>query len=223
MAEPRAADGPRRRRFRLGRRPRFTAAALLFGVLLVALLAAGMGVRAVLVAFVVAASVFLVAAAHMAARSDYDTIRTRAREEEPGRQAILWSGVAVSVVVLAALGLELHGGRSAGVGEIALAGASLLLSWLFMNALFALHYAHAYYGDDESCQPRGGLAFPGEKRPDYWDFAYFAIVIGMTFQVSDVQVADRRLRRIVLAHGLLAFLFNVVIVAISVNIVAGRV
>ena len=182
-----------------------------------------MGLRAVLLAFSFAAAAFLVAVVHMAARSDTASIRTRAREEEPGRRAILWSGVAVSAVVVVALGLELHGGGAGGALELPLSAASLLLSWLFLNTMFALHYAHAFYGDDASRQPRGGLSFPGETHPDYWDFAYFAFVVGMTFQVSDVEVGDRRLRRIVLAHGVIAFLFNVVIVALSVNVVAGRV
>ena len=123
---------------------------------------------------------------------------------------------------MVALGLEVHASKTGGVAGIVLAAASLLLSWLFMNTMFALHYAHAFYGDNQSRRRRGGLEFPGEKDPDYWDFAYFAIVVGMTFQVSDVQVTDRRMRRMVLVHGMVAFFFNVVIIALSVNVVAGR-
>ena len=93
-----------------------------------------------------------------------------------------------------------------------------------MNTIFALHYAHGYYGDaDPSKEYKaiGGLVFPGRHDPDYWDFMYFSFVVGMTFQVSDVQVEDPKLRRQVLAHGVLAFFFNVVIVALTINIVAG--
>jgi uncharacterized membrane protein len=98
------------------------------------------------------------------------------------------------------------------------------LSWFFMNTMFALHYAHGYYGDSDPSskyKPTGGLIFPGRAQPDYWDFLYFSFVVGMTFQVSDVQIEDHDLRRNVLAHGVLAFLFNVVILALTINIVAG--
>jgi uncharacterized membrane protein len=116
----------------------------------------------------------------------------------------------------------LRTGRNGGLLDLATCAAALLLSWLFMNTLFALHYAHQFYGDDARRQRRGGLEFPGRDDPDYWDFVYFAIVIGMTFQVSDVQITSRSIRRTVLVHGLVAFAFNVVIIALSVNVVAGR-
>src|SRR5204862_1537795 len=110
--------------------------------------------------------------------------------------------------------------------QVVLAVATILLSWLFMNTIFALHYAHDYYGDaDPSNEYKaiGGLVFPGQRDPDYWDFMYFSFVVGMTFQVSDVQVEDRGLRRIVLFHGLLAFLFNVLVLSLTINIVGGLV
>ncbi|NCT68138.1 MAG: DUF1345 domain-containing protein [Rhodanobacteraceae bacterium] len=207
---------------RLGRRPRFNLAAGLFVILVSAFAVAGVGLaRAVVFAFSIAATLFLAAIAQMFVRAETVSIRTRARQEDQGRWGILWTSVALSAVVLVALGLELHADRSAPFA-LALAGACLVLAWLFMNTMFALHYAHAYYGDDARQQPRGGLLFPGDPEPDYWDFAYFALVLGMTFQVSDVQITDRRLRRIALVHGLVAFFFNVVIIALSVNVVAGR-
>ena len=67
----------------------------------------------------------------------------------------------------------------------------------------------------------GGLQFPGDDLPDYFDFFYFALVLGMTFQVSDVQITARKLRRLATAHGLLGFLFNTIILALTVNIAAG--
>jgi uncharacterized membrane protein len=90
--------------------------------------------------------------------------------------------------------------------------------------LFALHYAHSYYGESKtpsSYKHAGGLAFPGQREPDYWDFLYFSFVIGITFQVSDVQIENHRLRRVALAHGVSTFFFNVVILALTINIVAG--
>jgi len=147
-------------------------------------------------------------------------MREKARRQDTGRWGILWSGVAFSAVVLVALGTELQAGKTGGLLAIIIAAASIMLSWAFLNTLFALHYAHGYYGDYG--KQHEGLDFPGDDEPDYWDFAYFAVVIGMTFQVSDVQVTSRYLRRMVLVHGVIAFFFNVFIIAVSVNVVAGQ-
>ncbi|MEI7036278.1 DUF1345 domain-containing protein [Fulvimonas yonginensis] len=148
------------------------------------------------------------------------TMRETARRQDAGRWGILWSGVTLSVVVLVALGTELQAGKTGGLAAILIAAASIVLSWGFLNTLFALHYAHGYYGDYG--KQHEGLDFPGGQPPDYWDFAYFAVVVGMTFQVSDVQVSSRYLRRMVLVHGIVAFFFNVFIIAVSVNVVAGQ-
>ena len=102
----------------------------------------------------------------------------------------------------------------------ALVGATLLLSWTMTHAVFAVRYAHDYYLALRA-KRAGTLLFPGDEPPDYWDFVYFAIILGMTFQVSDVQITDRATRRLATAHGLLSFLFNTVIVALTVNIAAG--
>lgn len=104
---------------------------------------------------------------------------------------------------------------------VALVATTLLLSWLVTQVVFALRYAHEYYGRSTSGEAiDGGLAFPGGARPDYWDFVYFALVLGMTFQVSDVQITSRKLRRLASAHGFISFLYNTVILALSVNIAA---
>ena len=215
---------PRRLAHRLARRPRFNLSATLFVVLVAVFVLGGIGAaRAIVLAFAIASAVFLALIARMfALGGGTESIRARARKEDQGRWGHLLTSIAVSAVVLVALGVELQASKAGGALGIALAATCLLLSWLFTNTMFALHYAHAYYGDDRSRQPRGGLDFPGREQPDYWDFAYFAMVIGMTFQVSDVQITDRRLRRIALVHGVAAFFFNVVIIALSVNIVAGK-
>jgi uncharacterized membrane protein len=208
---------------RVRSRPRFNVTALTVVVLFVALFAAGVQpARAILIAFDVAAIAFLAMLAHMFTGADKAQIRSRAREEDQGRWGVLFFGVSLSIVVVVALGLELRAADQGGLPQIAIAAGTLILSWLFMNAMFAVHYAHAYYGDDLRSAKCGGLEFPGKDDPDYWDFAYFAIVIGMTFQVSDVQITDRGLRRAVLLHSIIAFFFNVIIIAISVNVVAGK-
>ena len=99
----------------------------------------------------------------------------------------------------------------------------MLLSWILIQTIFAFRYAHLYYGNDEENKQvhAGGLEFPGDKKPDYLDFAYFSFVLGMTFQVSDVQITSKRLRRLSLLHGLISFLFNTFIVALTINAIAG--
>jgi len=124
-------------------------------------------------------------------------------------------------MVMVALWVELRGESNAGgVVDMLAAAATIVLSWLYMNMIFALHYAHGYYSHRNGMHK--GLDFPGKEDPDYWDFAYFALVLGMTFQVSDVQIVSRRLRRTALMHSVIAFFFNVFIIAISVNVAAGR-
>jgi uncharacterized membrane protein len=102
---------------------------------------------------------------------------------------------------------------------------AVLSSWGLVHTVFGLHYAHTFYGDGEedAKEPAGGLDFPSEKKPDYVDFAYFSFVIGMTFQVSDVQVTSRGLRQLVLLHGILSFAFNTLILALAINSVTSLV
>ncbi len=99
---------------------------------------------------------------------------------------------------------------------------TLLLSWLTTQLIFALRYAHEYYSySDGSEAMDGGLDFPREPEPDYFDFLYFSMVLGMTFQVSDVNITARKLRRLATLHGFVGFTFNTVILALTVNIAAG--
>lgn len=114
-------------------------------------------------------------------------------------------------------GLSLH---------ILLSIASVFCSWTLIHTLFTLKYAHEYYKtdidqDDSNDQYGEGLEFPREKEPDYLDFAYFSFVIGMTFQVSDVQITSRHIRHVSLIHAFISFIYNTVIVALSINIVSG--
>jgi uncharacterized membrane protein len=98
----------------------------------------------------------------------------------------------------------------------------MILSWFMVHTIYAFHYAHKYYdNDDDPDNDDGGLKFPDENQPDYIDFAYFSFVIGMTFQVSDVTITSRSLRRTVLIHAVLAFGLNTVVVALTINIIAG--
>lgn len=142
----------------------------------------------------------------------------RARAAEPGHAVLRIMALLVVAIVLVALALELRGGAH-DPPRLLLAAGSLTMAWLFANSLFALHYMHLFY------QPAGkaiagGLAFPGDEgHPDFGDFLYFAFTIGMTFQVSDVVITARGLRRLALIHGLLAFLFNIAVIAVTVSLV----
>lgn len=178
--------------------------------------------------------VFLAACWSMMGEATPERLRQRAQQQDEGKWAILTLTTAAALSSVFAIGFELSGTKELSANRAALriilAAATIVLSWTFTHTMFALHYAHAYYGDDPDdgsggtvAGPalRGGLEFPGNETPDYWDFMYFSFVIGMTCQVSDVQVYTQALRRLALAHGVLAFFFNTVILALTINIAAG--
>jgi uncharacterized membrane protein len=119
---------------------------------------------------------------------------------------------------LAAIILEL-GVTPRQTPQLVLAVATIVLTWSAIHTTFALHYAHDYYRGAKA----GGLAFPGGEQPDYWDFVYFSFVIGMTAQVSDVDITDRLIRRTATVHGIVAFIFNTALVALMVNIAASAI
>jgi uncharacterized membrane protein len=156
--------------------------------------------------------------------------QSRMADDAAAQQEGEWTIFAITVAVVAFSFIAIFG-EFAAVKDasadakrlrIALVALTLLASWLMTHTTFCLRYAHEFYSVSEGATTiDGGLEFPGEKQPDYLDFAYFSIVLGMTFQVSDVQITSRKLRRLATLHGLLSFLFNTVIVALTVNIAAG--
>ena len=119
-----------------------------------------------------------------------------------------------------------HAATGRVAGRLALSVAAVGLSWFLVHTLFSLRYAHAFFKDAHKQareKVQGGLEFPGKGSPDYMDFAYFSFVVGMTCQVSDVQISSRTIRRLALVHGLISFAFNTAILAMFVNIIAGSV
>lgn len=188
--------------------------------------AAFVGAR-LLIAWNVAVVCFLVMAYGMMLKTDAGETRRSVMEQDQSGAAILAVVIVAATTSLFAIGFMLAHSKELSPTPklllIALAGIAIVFSWLLVHTMFALHYAHRYYGD--LAEPLGevdkGLSFPGAEQPDYLDFAYFSFVIGMTSQVSDVQVATRRMRRLVWFHGLLSFVFYTVILAITINIVAG--
>ena len=133
---------------------------------------------------------------------------------------ILGLTVAAAVASLGAIFAELGAGPGRWPVHVFLAAATILLSWAFIHTIFALHYAHEFYDDEAG----GGLAFPGGgAEPDYWDFVYFSFVIGMTSQVSDVGITRQEIRRTATAHGVVSFVFNAALLALTINIAASAI
>ncbi|HEX4172860.1 MAG TPA: DUF1345 domain-containing protein [Acetobacteraceae bacterium] len=170
---------------------------------------------------------FLTLAAYLFASEHLDRMAADAAAQEEGEWTIFWLTVAAVTFSFVAII-----GEFAGITKdmpppqrtlrLALVAITLLVSWLMTHTTFAFRYAHEFYQvAPDGSGISGGLEFPGEKRPDYLDFMYFALVLGMTFQVSDVQITARKFRRLAAAHGLLGFLYNAIIVALTVNLAAG--
>jgi len=111
--------------------------------------------------------------------------------------------------------------------HILLAITAVIISWFLLHTIYTLRYAHLYYDPDIDIDGEtkavGGLQFPGKQQPDYLDFVYFSFIVGMTFQVSDVNITSRRIRRVCIMHALLSFAFNTAILALSINVISGMV
>lgn len=153
-------------------------------------------------------------------------IRNRAKVEDSSR-IVIFSIVLVSTfasLLAVVLLLVTRSQKQEWKGlYLAVAITGMVLSWLLVHTIYTIRYAHLYYANHPTRKEEhaGGLDFPNEEKPDFIDFAYFAFVLGMTFQVSDVQVTAKGLRRLALMHGMLSFGYNTIIVALTINVVAG--
>ena len=164
-------------------------------------------------------------------RRDAPFIRSAAAAQDEGQGIILVLVLALAAASLLAVAAELSFAKDArGLDKalrVLLAFGSVAISWFVTQLIFALHYAHEYYAPDDDDDPetlqQGGLDFPKDDAPDYWDFVHFAVVIGVASQTADVAFTSKRMRRIGTVHGLVAFLFNTVILALTINMLAGLV
>jgi uncharacterized membrane protein len=179
-----------------------------------------------LLGWCVGVAVYLVLAWWLAEVFDAQRTRERAQaQDEPSVVIFLVMVLSVlacvaSITLLLQQVKELAGAARA--FHMGLAMTALALSWLFIHTVYAFRYAHRYYQEEKRQEPDGpGLMFPNQSQPDYFDFLYYALVIGMTSQVSDVQVSSREMRRLTLGHSILSFAFNVLIVALTINVLAG--
>ena len=185
----------------------------------------GEGTR-LLLAWDIGALVYLFLAWMVVARSDEDMTRIRAQRYDQSGYVIFLLVTTAASASFVAIGFLAGSLKDLEfwprAGYLTLTVAALLLSWLLIQTLFAFHYARLYYarpGDGDEHQR--GLKFPDEGEPDYLDFAYYAFVIGMTCQVSDVAVMARHMRRLTLVHGVLSFIYNITILTMSINIIGG--
>ncbi|WP_448188315.1 DUF1345 domain-containing protein [Azospirillum sp. sgz301742] len=174
-------------------------------------------ITALLIGWCIGVTVYMAMTLRLMAKARVDTIRRRARLLEQGRGSILAVIVTTVVAALAAIVVEIAQSRGTpnAVTGAALGGLTILLSWAFLHVVFAQHYAHDHWLGEPT------LEFPGTQTPDYLEFLYFSFTIGMTAQVSDVTTKAAGVRRLVLLHGILSFLFNTAILALGVNIAAG--
>jgi uncharacterized membrane protein len=200
-------------------RPRLFVAALLGVVIGLVLPHEWRVATRLLVAWDVGVGLYLVLALTAMGNADIARIRRRAALLDEDRTAFLILTATAALASLGAIVAELGDKETVhSPPNLALAVVTIALSWGFTHTIFALHYAHEYYIGNR--YQDGGLAFPGKEQPDYWDFVYFSLVIGMTSQVSDVAVTAKAIRRTVAAHGVISFFFNVALLALTVNIAA---
>ena len=205
--------------------PRFILFALLFPA---AAFVAGRWLpasRALLAGFDVASLGFLLSLPPLFRRGEANQMRAAAQANDANRALLLAITGAVMLVILYAVANELRG--KSDPAAIALVIATLTLAWLFSNIVYALHYAHLFYGGGggggggDQAEAAGQLDFPDCDEPDYWDFVYFAFTLGMTFQTSDVSIKSRYLRRVAIGHCLAAFVFNLGVLAFTINVIGG--
>jgi len=179
-----------------------------------------------IVAWDVGALSMLLMVAWLFQSSTPDDMEANAVSQEDGEWTLFWLVVAGATASFAAIVGEFSTMKdispSLREAKVALVGCTLAVSWMLTHAVFALRYAHEYYTrTNDAPKLDAGLEFPDEACPDYWDFFYFSAVLGMTFQVSDVQITSRKFRRLATVHGMLGFVFNTVIVALTVNLASG--
>jgi uncharacterized membrane protein len=176
-----------------------------------------------LVSWDISVALYLAFAFYLMASANVHHMRSQARLQDEGQFMIL---VLVGVAALASMAaifalLSTSHGKERYASDIILATVTILLSWAFTHTMFALHYAHEFHDEGKG---GGGMQFPGDTpEPDYWDFMYFSFVVGMCAQVSDVTVSSHTIRRTVLAHSIISFIFNAALLALTVNIAASAI
>jgi uncharacterized membrane protein len=182
----------------------------------------------ILVGWDVGLAIYLIWTYTMMWRAEVEHIRQRAAEEDEGAGAILLLSITATAASFVAIAFALGGLKSGGgnavmpggiAAHVVMAIDTILMSWAFVHTIFAFHYAHEYYGQGHD-NKIGGLEFPQDAKPDYRDFLYFSLVIGMTSQTSDVNICSKVIRRKAAVHGVISFFFNLTVLALTVNMLS---
>jgi uncharacterized membrane protein len=197
-------------------------------------LATGFGVHAAgglpgasaLLGWDAAALVYLALTGPILILDDEADLRHRAKQEDENRAVLMSLILGCVAFSFAAIIVALREAKDPHVHEshallVAVSVATLVLSWLVVQSLFTLHYAHRYFGDrDDDGEINGGIDFQGDKAATYRDFIYVAVCVGCCFQVSDFALTDRKFRNLVTVHALVSFAFNTLVLALGINIVS---
>ncbi len=171
----------------------------------------------IMTGFDLAAVAFLCSCMRILSTREQAIIRQQAAANDANRAALLVLTAIVTAVLLIAIAAESVGRNPEPVTRVLIIG-TLAIAWLFSNMVYALHYAHlAYSSADLECS---GFNFPKTPQPTYWDFVYFAFTCGMAFATSDVEVTSEHVRKVVIAHCLAAFAFNIGVLAFTINLLA---
>ena len=175
-----------------------------------------------MVGFDFAAMLFLLGCIPLFRRHAQD-MRKAALENDANRVILLIVTVVLSMVILVTVAGELIGRHHPAPIEKLLIILTLVLAWLFANMVYALHYAHLFYSRDDGGKDLAGLVFPGDRpEPDYSDFVYFSFTLGISLQTSDVAITSPGIRRIVIGQCIAAFVYNLVVLALAVSVLASR-
>lgn len=194
-----------------------------------ALLLAGVGAATlitpwwlgVMLGFDFAALVFIASCIVFFSHSEHD-MRRAAERNDANRVVLLIVAFALSSVVLVAVGSQMALDQKTTVVDIAMTIFTLIMAWIFANTVYALHYAHLFYTSDDGGTDMAGINFPETRLPGFADFVYFAFTIGCTLAVSDTEVTSPHIRKVVTAHAVAGFIYNVGVFALTVNLLAGR-
>ena len=175
--------------------------------------------QGLLVGFDVAALLFLGLHAPIFAK-DARALRETAARNDANRMTLLVVSFLLSLVILSAVVAELGQVSQLTAIDKAVVAASLVIVWIFGNAVYTLHYAHLFYSADDGGKDKGGLDFPGTKEPLMADFVYFAFTLGVAVQTSDVIIKAPHIRKVVTAHCVAGFFFNLGVLALTINVLA---
>lgn len=175
--------------------------------------------KGVLAGFDVAALMFLALHAPIF-RDNARTLRQAAVRNDANRLTLLVISFLLSVIILSAVIAELSQGRALQPLDKAMVAASMAIVWVFGNAVYTLHYVHLFYSADDGGKDCAGLEFPGTKEPRLADFVYFAFTLGVAVQTSDVIVTSPHIRKVVTAHCVAGFFFNLGVLALTINVLA---